>query len=278
MESSNVAVPRNSGSFNNGSLPDQVLFTGPYTCENNAKLQDILSTTVDSCAKACRGEASCLFYQFQTTSGDCALFEQCDYMQRVDVPVENTLYGIAPEGSFCRIADPQLCWQEVKRRSLLSLTASKLPSCVFQAQLEACDALQMISGQARGTCSPCEYMNSSSSFALAGMKKLPPPDEFPAASQIAISCNDTSRMFAHNGYDYFGPRSSAIFTCVSGEWVGEPGPWQFLSNLTCEECLQVGTRSLEQLSSVSMPETWVCLRLRLRCFLIFPLYKPSFMG
>ena len=256
-ESSNDAVPRNSGSFNNGSLQDQLIFTGPFTCEGNAKLDELRSTTLQGCAKDCRGKKSCRFYQFQATSGDCLLFEQCDYLQRINVPVENTLYGIPPEGHFCRIADPVGCWQEIKRRSLLSLTPSDLPSCIFQAQFEACDALQMISGQERGQCSVCEYVDSSTPYALRGMQKVPPPDEFPAASQVTISCNATARLFAkHSDYGFDGPRPFAVFTCVSGGWVGGPGPWQFLSNLTCEECLQVGTRSLQELSLVSMPQVY----------------------
>lgn len=242
-ESSNDAVPRNSGSFNNGSLQDQLIFTGPFTCEGNAKLDELRSTTLQGCAKDCRGKKSCRFYQFQETSGDCLLFGQCDW--------------IAPDGHFCRIADPVGCWQEIKRRSLLSLTPSDLPSCIFQTQFEACDALQMISGQERGQCSVCEYIDSSTPYALRGMQKLPPPDEFPAASQVTISCNATARLFAkHSDYGYDGPRPSAVFTCVSGKWVGGPGPWHLLSNLTCEECLQVGTRSLQELSLVSMPQVY----------------------
>lgn len=237
-----------------------MIFSGPFTCEKNARIDEVRSTTLESCAKGCRGNSSCQFYQFQTASGECVLFDHCDYMQRIDVPVENTLYGIPPqEGSFCRIADAQLCWQQIKRRSLLSFIPSDLPSCVFQTQFEQCDTLQMISGQATGQCSRCEYLNSSTPYALRGMKKLPPPDEFPAASQVSISCNDTSRMFAKysGGLGYDGPRPSVTFTCVSGEWVGEAGtPWQFLSNLSCEECLQVGSASWQELSSVSMPEVY----------------------
>ena len=254
--SSNEAVPRKTGSFNNGTLQDQLIFTGPFTCEKDAKFAQIRSTTLEGCAKDCRGQTSCHFYQFQSTSGDCLLFERCDYMQRIDVPVENSLYGIPPEGRFCRIADPQVCWQEIKRRSLLSLTPSSLPACVFQAQYEACDALQMISGQKQGQCAQCQYLDSSISYAVQGVKKLPPPEEFPAASQVAISCNDTARMFAKHFLGYEGPRPFMIFTCVSGEWIGEAGTWQDLSNLTCEECLQVGTPSLEELSMVSMPEVY----------------------
>ena len=69
------------------------------------------------------------------------------------------------------------------------------------------------------------------------MSKIPLPEIFPPASQISVGCNDTSRMFARlqHGLQWEGPRESeAVFTCVSGEWIGEQGPWQYLSNFTRE--------------------------------------------
>ena len=31
----------------------------------------------------------------------------------------NELYGRAPQGSFCHLADPETCWSMLRRRSLL---------------------------------------------------------------------------------------------------------------------------------------------------------------
>ena len=179
-------------------------------------------------------------------------------MPQVGVQMVNELYGIPPRGDFCRIANPEECWQDIKRRSYLSLTPSTLPSCLFQRQYEACDALQQISGLQSGHCQRCQYISAHAEDAVKGMRKVPLPDEFPSSSQISVSCNYTSKMFAklQQGLRFDGPRTSTVFTCVSGQWVGELGDWQHLENLTCQECIQVGTPSLGNLTSVTMPEVY----------------------
>ena len=53
-----------------------------------------------------------------------------------------------------------------------------------------------------------------------------------------------------------GPHQSAIFTCVSGHWVGELGPWQYVGNLSCQDCIQAGTPSLGYFSSVSLAKVY----------------------
>ena len=72
---------------------------------------------------------------------------------------------------------------------------------------------------------------------------MPLPEDFPSGSQVSIGCNYTGRLFSRleNGLTWDGPRPSAVFTCVSGKWVGEPGAWQHLENLTCLQCIQLGT-------------------------------------
>ena len=55
------------------------------------------------------------------------LFARCDAIQQIDVQLVNKLYGIPPEGDFCLIANPEQCWQEIRRRSYLSLTPSDAP-------------------------------------------------------------------------------------------------------------------------------------------------------
>ena len=110
------------------------------------------------------------------------------------------------------------------------------------------DALQLLSGEASGRCGKCEYVNVS--HQEQSLSKIPLPDEFLPGSQIQVSCNDTSRLFAGDGFNIDGPRDSAVFTCVAGNWVGA-GEWQ-LENLSCQGCLQVGTSSLQTLSNVSL--------------------------
>ena len=205
----------------------------------------------------------CKFYLFRASGETCALFATCNFMQQVDLKVANELYGIPPsDGSFCRIADPETCWENIKRRSYLSLTASDLPECLFQKQSVDCDSLQLVSGELAGSCARCQYISADSLFALKGMRKVPLPEEFPPASQIVVGCNQTSRMFAQlqEGLVWNGPRPNATFTCVSGNWVGETmetsGAWKSLENLRCEECLQLGSSSLQRFTNVSMPEVY----------------------
>ncbi|CAK9116540.1 unnamed protein product [Durusdinium trenchii] len=238
-EDSDAAVPRNpQGYFNNGSVSDQLLFSGPYTCEESASVGHFSHLEMDECQRACVSKSECQFYLFGKTAQTCTLFQSCSYIQDVGLQITNEVYGMSPEfGSYCRIANPEQCWQEIKRRSMLSFTPSNLPSCLFQEQYEACDALQLLLGKQDGPCSRCQYIDASSAFAAVGLKKVPPPEDFPSASQIMVSCNDTSRMFSRlqNGLRWEGPmQGDATFTCVSGEWVGELGPWQYLTNLTCQ--------------------------------------------
>eukprot|EP00913_Durusdinium_trenchii_P034744 g32502.t1 len=258
---SNAAVPRNANNyFNNGSVPDQKLFSGPYTCEESASVAHFLHMDVEGCQKACASEPECQFYLFGKTSETCTLFQSCNYVQDVGLQIVNELYGIPPENaSYCRIASPQKCWQEAKRRSMLSFTPSNIPKCLFQEQYDACDALQLLLGKQDGPCTRCQYIDISSPFAASGLKKIPSPQLFSPASQISVTCNETSRMFARlqDGLQWDGPRqTAATFTCVSGEWVGELGPWRYLSNFTCERCIEVGSSSLQRLSLVSMPEIY----------------------
>ena len=138
--------------------------------------------------------------------------------------------------NYCRIANPQQCWQEIRRRSMLSFTPSDLPMCLFQEQADACDALQLLLGKQDGPCTRCEYIDATSPFAATGLQKTPPPESFSSASQISVACNDTSTMFSRlqAGLQWEGPRQNPVtFTCVSGEWVGELGIWQDMSNFTC---------------------------------------------
>ena len=80
IASSNDAVPRD-GRFNNGSMQDQLIFSGPYTCEATALLLTMEDATHASCAAACRAR-DCKFYQFTATAESCALFVRCDFLQQ----------------------------------------------------------------------------------------------------------------------------------------------------------------------------------------------------
>ncbi|CAK9096216.1 unnamed protein product [Durusdinium trenchii] len=258
---SNAAVPRNAqGHFNNGSVSDRRLFSGPYTCEETASVGQFPHLDMEACQKACASEPKCQFYLFGKTSQTCTLFQSCNYIQDVGLQVVNELYGIPPpNANYCRIANPQQCWQEIRRRSMLSFTPSDLPMCLFQEQADACDALQLLLGKQDGPCTRCEYIDATSPFAATGLQKTPPPESFSSASQISVACNDTSTMFSRlqAGLQWEGPRQNPVtFTCVSGEWVGELGIWQDMSNFTCERCLQVGSGTLQRLSLVSMPEIY----------------------
>lgn len=201
-----------------------------------ASVAHFLHMDVEGCQKACASEPECQFYLFGKTSETCTLFQSCNYVQDVGLQIVNELYGIPPENaSYCRIASPQKCWQEAKRRSMLSFTPSNIPKCLFQEQYDACDALQLLLGKQDGPCTRCQYIDISSPFAASGLKKIPSPQLFSPASQISVTCNETSRMFARlqDGLQWDGPRqTAATFTCVSGEWVGELGPWRYLSNFT----------------------------------------------
>lgn len=259
-EGSNTAVPRNGVHFNNGTVADQLIFSGPYVCEQSAEIKHSEHLDLESCREACKANTQCRFYLFGKSSESCSLFSSCDYIQDLGLQLVNELYGIPPsDTSYCHIANPKKCWENIRRRSMLSFTPSILPECLFQKQHDACDALQLILGEQGGRCARCQYLevNDTDPFAERGLQKLPLPSSFPSASQISVSCNDTSRMFARlqNGLQWEGPRSNAIFTCVSGEWVGEVGPWQYLSNFTCERCLQLGGPSLQRLSQV-LPEIY----------------------
>ncbi|CAE7521482.1 unnamed protein product, partial [Symbiodinium natans] len=99
-------------------------------------------------------------------------------------------------------------------------------------------------------------MNASLPWAQAGLRKKPLPNSMPAATQLSVRCNASSRMFVSGKGEWHGPRDAALFTCVSGEWLGEPGPWQSWENYSCLECIQIGTPSLQRLTSVSMPEVY----------------------
>ena len=84
LPSSSDAVPRFRGHFNNGSVKDQLIFSGPYTCEAFARLEEMdLGTTLTSCAAACRARDTCKFYQFTATAEACTLFFQCNFLQEV---------------------------------------------------------------------------------------------------------------------------------------------------------------------------------------------------
>ena len=218
----------------------------------------------------------------------CPLF----VFAQVGVDLSNSLWAVSPPGNFCRVANAQACWDNIRRRSYLSFTPSDIPRCLFQTEYEQCDtwqrfailfglqnrfflsfilwgfclllskndkrlarprsttedALQLLSGEASGRCGKCEYVNVS--HQEQSLSKIPLPDEFLPGSQIQVSCNDTSRLFAGDGFNIDGPRDSAVFTCVAGNWVGA-GEWQ-LENLSCQGCLQVGTSSLQTLSNVSL--------------------------
>ena len=206
--------------------------------KTEASVGHFIHLDLESCQKACASNSECQFYLFGKTSQTSTLYESCNYIQDVGLQMVNEVYGIPPESaSYCRIANPEQCWQEIKCRSMLSFTPSNLPSCLFQEQYEACDALQLLLGKQDGPCSRCQYIDASSAFAAVGLKKVPPPEDFPSASQILVSCNDTSKMFSRlqDGLRWEGPRQGdATFTCVSGEWIGELGPWQYLTNLTCQ--------------------------------------------
>ncbi|CAK9072166.1 Uncharacterized protein SCF082_LOCUS35550 [Durusdinium trenchii] len=258
---SNAAVPRKAdGKFNVGLVPDQRLFSGPYTCEESASLGDLFHIDLERCQRACASKAQCGFYLFGKASERCTLFQRCNYIQDVGLQIENELYGMAPSGNstYCHIANPERCWEEIKRRSMLSVEPSEIPPCLFHHQADACDALQLLLGKQDGSCTRCRYMEASTSFAESGLRKVPLPESFSPASQISASCNDTSRLFAkiRGGVQWEGPRQNATFTCVSGKWIGELGSWQYMSNFTCQRCVQIGDASLQRLSLVSMPEVY----------------------
>ncbi|CAE7255071.1 unnamed protein product, partial [Symbiodinium necroappetens] len=87
-----------------------------------------------------------------------------NFIQNVGLELSNELWGLPPEGKFCRIADAE----------------DQLEAC---ATVPACDALQMISGTANGECSRCQFLNASEQQVRAGLAKQPLPDEFPTGSQ-----------------------------------------------------------------------------------------------
>lgn len=212
---------------------------------SQAAVRHISPSDYDGCQQACASDPECKFYLLGKTAQACTLFRHCNYIQDVGLEIENSLYGIPPKNSsFCRIANPEQCWQDVKRRSMLSLTPSDMPKCLFQEQFDACDALQLLLGKEDGACARCQYINtdqfgpssSTSNTVSLGMSKVPLPETFLSASQVTISCSDTSRIFASHddGLKWEGPRQTPVtFTCVSGVWIGEPGAWQDLSNFTC---------------------------------------------
>ncbi|CAE7600105.1 NEK5 [Symbiodinium sp. CCMP2592] len=271
---SNAAVPRNgdgAGDFNVNPLDDQLIFIGRYTCESSAgaseqaMLLTIQSLQLEECKQACHEQDNqCRFYLLEKASQVCTLFSACDAIQYVSLELSNELWGVSGvgdvAGKFCRIADPQSCWEDVLRRSYLSPAPSNLPRCAFQKQFEACDALQLLSGEAFGTCTRCEYLPADLSEVKQSMKKIPLPEEFSSGSQLQASCNTTSRMFA----GVLGPKSSTVFTCVGGDWVGEEGPWRDLENLTCQQCLQVGTEDLQRLTNVSQGAAYFLAQRRIQ--------------
>ena len=142
----------------NGSVKDQLISSGPYTCEHISHIHHFAAATLASCATACYSNSNCSFYQLGVASETCTLFRRCDYLQQIDLQLVNKLYGVAPKGDFCRIADPDHCWTKIKRRSYLSLIPSSVPRCLFQAQYDACDALQQISGEQAGQCQRCQSL------------------------------------------------------------------------------------------------------------------------
>ncbi|CAE7213892.1 unnamed protein product [Symbiodinium sp. CCMP2592] len=233
VESSSVQVPRSRG-FNTGTVKDQLIFSGPYTCEDTAVLSQAFSTTLANCAALCRADATCAFYQLATVDDTCTLLERCDYIQQVDVQLTGELYGIPLKGDFCLIANPEQCWQQINRPELL--------------ESDTFECWQL----------PTLPVHQCSEYATKGIQKVPLPSEFPSASQIAVGCNSTSRMFGRleESLKWEGPRPTTIFTCVSGQWVGELGSWQSLGNLSCQQCIQVGTPSLGNFSNFDIPEVY----------------------
>ena len=259
-ETSDVAVPKDAaGTFNVGPVPDIKLLQGPYTCEENAQIARFQDVGLSDCQQNCESSPDCKFYIFGEASDDCTLYKSCDYIQHVGLQIVNSLYGKSPKSSsFCRIADPEGCWANIRRRSMLSFKPSDLPECLFQMQLDACDALQLLHGQVDGTCTRCLYIDASTPFASKGLTKVPLPETFPSGAQLVATCNDTSRMFAKQEGDlvWEGMEKPANFVCVSGKWEGSPGPGQSLANLMCERCIQVGSPRLQLLSRISMPEVF----------------------
>ena len=111
---------------------------GSASIISEALLEHLLAASLTECKKACHMSPKCQFYQYMTSGEGCSLFERCDSMQYVGIAgFVNELYGRAPEGSFCRVADPEACWRTIRRRSLLSLVPSDLPSCSSGFALKA---------------------------------------------------------------------------------------------------------------------------------------------
>ena len=241
-KSANAAVSRNMTNFNVGPVPDQQIFSGPYSCEKHAGLL-LTSTLSDSrrsvslrsrncfvtllfqvchirsvswichtealiaqyhslsieiCRSRCHSMEECRFYLYFPTAQTCSLFETCVSIQHVGLDVIHNLYGVVREKVVCHIANPELCWTSLKRRAFLSLEEATVPKCLFQEQFDACDSLQLLSGEKDGNCMRCQYLEETSDREKERQKE-PLPDHFPSGSQIQIACNETSRMFASRG-------------------------------------------------------------------------------
>ncbi|CAE7836952.1 unnamed protein product [Symbiodinium sp. KB8] len=216
---------------------------GRCSCEDAAVLSQSFDTTLSNCASGCRANASCAFYQFCATEETCTLFERCDFIQQLAVQMVNELYGIPPQGDFCRIADPEKCWKEIRRRSYLSLTHSDVPRCLFEEQYNACDALQQISG-VEVTLTQRVSQKGSYACRVQGAFANAASDRVEILNAVPLKS-----VLQDDGRKWEGPRQSAIYTC-------ELGPWQYIGNLSCQECIQVGTPSLGNFSSVSLPEVY----------------------
>ncbi|CAK9105872.1 unnamed protein product [Durusdinium trenchii] len=255
-KSANAAVSRNMTNFNVGPVPDQQIFSGPYSCEKHALIAQYHSLSIEICRSRCHSMEECRFYLYFPTAQTCSLFETCVSIQHVGLDVIHNLYGVVREKVVCHIANPELCWTSLKRRAFLSLEEATVPKCLFQEQFDACDSLQLLSGEKDGNCMRCQYLEETSDREKERQKE-PLPDHFPSGSQIQIACNETSRMFASRGESgsWTGPYAKgAVFTCVSGQWVGENDI--SLHDYSCLECVQLGTERLQTLSSVAMTEVY----------------------
>eukprot|EP00438_Fugacium_kawagutii_P031176 Skav234736 [mRNA] locus=scaffold14:49172:60213:+ [translate_table: standard] len=210
--------------FNNGTLPPVRIFKGPYACEEDAELDVHTDTSLSACSRACLARSNCNFYMFRATDETCTLYEACDYMQQVNLKISNELYGIPPRNvSYCRIADPGTCWQDIKRRSYLSLIESDLPKCLFQEQHVACDSLQLVSGLSTSGNSLWGLSCPEGAVVVSAQRSLPHCLQINASAEPWIASSSGSDLHIDLQLTSYSGSISCPAGMALGGWYNLPG-------------------------------------------------------
>lgn len=255
-----------SDEFNLFRPKPQQLFSGPYMCEHEGVIPGSQSNDVNEvdCLASCMQsfEDGCRFYMYTPSLRFCVLLTQCTRISDTGAGIDRQLFGVFPKGdTYCRVNDAERCWDQVKRRELLTGSESTNNACAFEDVLKKCDALQMISAETTGVCGRCLFFRSDTK-AAEGLKKLPLPDRFEAGATLSVACA-AKHVLLRRSTGKTPQAGWEGLSCVDGAWIDSTGH-QGTEDLECSPCVQVSQRSFAKLDRGGMPEAFFISKRKLQ--------------